>query len=205
MGRAKNVAIAVVLLILAFLVILVIVTVVREYNASHQKPKDPNSDNPVSDDPKHKKIPTDYFIGSDSTFIGVNGSKLIYESMGANSNIISNPELGTWTFSDELDYVVKNKKPVSITFKQSGVLNGSTGTPVTLGDISAKGVFLITPSKEPRTPFNNIKLGEGYYISGLNSASYNLAWGCEKDTNIVTYGGYYGPTTLKIWKVNPKK
>jgi hypothetical protein len=177
MGRAKNAAIAVVLLILAFLVILVIVTAVREYNASHQKPKDPNSDNPVSDDPKHKKIPTDYFISAGGPeYLRITDSVVITGLAVDPPDINSNPEKYTWTLGDSLEYVVENEKPVTITFKQYGetgkVANfNNIGSTVTVGKTS--GQFLI---KKIDIPYESTK--QLYFIIETGSAgSDELYWG----------------------------
>ena len=164
MGRAKNVAIAVVLLILAFLVILVIVTAVREYSASHQKPKDPDSNDPDSNDPdsddtKHKKIPSNYFImAGNNDYVGiVNGATL--NGITNPTDVDSRPGNYTWTFGDSLEYVVKNNKPVTITFKKyekanKVTNNGETGSTVTIDNTA--GLFLIKKiefaSPPPTTP-----------------------------------------------------
>ena len=91
------------------------------------------------------------------------------------------------------DYAVKNKEPVTITYKQSGnkILNSQSGSSVMVGGRSADGLFLITRARD----------NMGYYIVGTNSdseMSEDLIWGCGKRTHVVTYKGAYGPMTIKI-------
>jgi hypothetical protein len=204
MGKTKNIAIAAVSLVVIFLLILIIVMVVKRRkpiippytNNSHNNPPvDNNSDNDPyrRKNPKHKKIPTDYHLLSGGAYIDIIASTVVYKSLEDTPNVYTNPELGTWTFSDELDYAVKNKEPVTITYKQSGnkILNSQSGSSVMVGGRSADGLFLITRARD----------NMGYYIVGTNSdseMSEDLIWGCGKRTHVVTYKGAYGPMTIKI-------
>jgi hypothetical protein len=191
MGRAKNAAIAVVLLILAFLVILVIVTAVREYSAAHQKPKDPdtnpddtNPDDTNPKDTKHKKIPTNYFILGPSSYLFPNNYSEVATDSETTDFFESNKKLYTWVFDDDLDYVSKNQRPVTIIGNsQSGavkILKSKHDYALMTGDLTSEGLFLIMPVSTT-VP----EVSKEYYIVGTDNKSTvleDLYWGIAQQT-----------------------
>jgi hypothetical protein len=137
---------------------------------------------------------TKYFILADNTFytsIASDNNEMTSLVQKPAPNFATNPELYSWTLSSNVEFAMKNKKPVTITIKQIDgihkVLSNASGYPVMLGEIDSptpKGLFLIVQSSD-KSYYNilgtdsNSTITDGlYWVIG----SYNeIAFGNKED------------------------
>jgi hypothetical protein len=128
------------------------------------------------------EVPTNYMIlVNDQFYLGRQSNTRMDTQLvnKTNPDVKSHPELFKWNLSDEVDYVVKNKKPVTISSGDNKLIVPDTKNTLEMGemDSTVPSLFSIALPKAqttPSSPHYNIfaagfENGSKYFVTNLNN------------------------------------